>query len=148
MDLLVLGGTRFVGRHIVEAALAAEHRVTIFHRGRTNPDLFPDAEHVVGDREWDLEALEGRRWDGVIDTSGYLPRVVRLSAQALAGATDHYTFISSLSVYARFDEPGYDEDAPLMELEDPDSEDVDAHYRSLKVGCELEVEAAFPGRSA
>ena len=81
MDLLVLGGTRFLGRHLVEAALERGHRVTAFNRGKSNPGLFPGVEELVGDRGGDLSALEGRSWDAVIDTSGYLPREVRASAK-------------------------------------------------------------------
>ncbi|MFQ5409399.1 MAG: epimerase, partial [Anaerolineales bacterium] len=112
MNLLVLGGTVFLGRHIVAAALARGHAVTLFNRGRSNPDLYPDVEKLVGDRDGDLTALEGRRWDAVIDPSGYVPRLVRASAELLAGAVEHYTFISSISVYAHPVEAGSDESAP------------------------------------
>ena len=79
MKLLVLGGTVFLGRHLVEAALARGHQVTLFTRGRHNPDLFPDVEKLRGDRDGHLDALRGRRWDAVVDTSGYVPRVVQAS---------------------------------------------------------------------
>ena len=97
MKLLILGGTIFLGRHLVEAALARGHQITLFNRGRHNPRLFPAVEKLRGDRDSDLMVLRGRRWDAVIDTSGYLPRHVRASAELLAGAVDHYTFISSIS---------------------------------------------------
>ncbi len=84
MKLLVLGGTVFLGRHVVDAALADGHEVTIFTRGKTNADLFPEAEHLTGDRDGGLDVLAGRVWDGVVDTSGYVPRVVRQSAELLA----------------------------------------------------------------
>ena len=99
MRLLVLGGTLFVGRHLVEAALDRGHEVTLFNRGRTNTDLFPQAERLQGNRDGDLSALEGRTWDAVFDPSGYVPRVVRASAEALAESVGHYTFVSSGSVY-------------------------------------------------
>lgn len=83
MKLLIIGGTRFVGRAIAEAALAAGHELTLFHRGRTNPDLFPEAEHILADRNGGLEVLKGRQWTAVIDTSGYLPRFVEDSARIL-----------------------------------------------------------------
>ena len=86
MKLLVLGGTKFLGRHAVDAALAGGHEVTIFTRGQTNPELFPEVEHLHGDRDGDLDALRGRTWDGVVDTSGYVPRVVRQSAELLRDA--------------------------------------------------------------
>src|SRR5437867_9675226 len=102
MKLLVLGGTQFVGRHIVEAALARGHQVTLFNRGRTDPELFPSAQHLRGDRKRDLAALRGRRWDAALDTCGYVPRVVRASASLLAESVDHYTSISALDVYGDF----------------------------------------------
>ena len=100
MKLLILGGTLFLGRHVAECALARGHAVTLFTRGRTNPDLLPNAERLVGDRGGDLGALRGRSWDAVIDTSGYVPRIARASAEMLKDAVEHYTFISSISVYA------------------------------------------------
>src|SRR5690348_10146574 len=102
MRILILGGTVFLGRALVEAALARGHTVTLFNRGQHGPELYPDVEKLRGDRDGDLESLRGRRWDVAIDTSGYIPRVVRASADLLAGAVDHYTFISSISVYPEF----------------------------------------------
>src|SRR5581483_619873 len=93
--LLVLGGTQFLGRHVVETALARRHEVTLFNRGRTRPALFPDAEHLVGDRDGGLDALRGRDWDAVVDTSGYVPRVVRQSAELLEPSVGRYLFVSS-----------------------------------------------------
>src|SRR5919198_1834923 len=116
MRLLVLGGTLFLGRHVVEAASARGHDVTLFNRGRTNPALFPEAEHLRGDRDGDLTALAGRDWDAVVDPSGYVPRVVRASADLLAPAVGHCTFVSSISVYRDFREAGIAEDYPLAEL--------------------------------
>jgi 2'-hydroxyisoflavone reductase len=147
VKLLVLGGTLFLGRHLVEAALARNHAVTLFNRGHTNPDLFPEVEKLPGDRDGDLSALEGRRWDAAIDTSGYVPRVVRASAELLAGAVEHYTFVSSLSVNMPSPTIGLTEDDPVHELEDEGSEDVDAHYGPLKALCERAVEEALPGRA-
>jgi 2'-hydroxyisoflavone reductase len=147
LKLLVLGGTLFLGRHIVEAALARGHEVTLFNRGRTNPALFPAAEKLRGDRDaGDLEALRGRSWDAAIDTSGYVPRVVRASAEALAGRVGHYTFVSSLSVYMPSAKIGLGEDDAVHELEEEGSEDVDAHYGPLKVLCERAAEDVLPGR--
>ena len=99
MDVLILGGTQFLGRHIAQTALARGHAVTLFNRGRTHPDLFPELEKLRGDRDGDLAVLSGRHWDACVDTCGYVPRIVRASAEALAGAVGHYTFISSISVY-------------------------------------------------
>lgn len=146
MDLLILGGTLFVGRDVVDVALARGHRVTLFHRGRTNPGLFPDVEHLIGDRDGGLDVLDGRRWDAVVDTSGYLPRVVRASVERLAGAASHYTFISSISVYAEPYVPGFDESAPVATLDDPADESFDgSSYGPLKALCERAVNEAFAG---
>jgi len=145
--LLVLGGTKFLGRHAVDAALADGHEVTTFTRGRTNPDLFPDVEHLHGDRDGDLAALEAGRWDGVVDTSGYVPRIVRQSAELLRDRVDRYVFVSSISVYADFSAP-VDESTPLEELEDPGSESIEEHYGALKAACERVVEEVYGERSA
>ena len=146
MRLLVLGGTLFLGRAVVEAALAAGDRVTIFTRGRTNPDLYPDAERLRGDRETDLSPLARRTWDAVVDTSGYVPRVVRAAAEALAGRVAHYTFVSSISVYRDFRE-GPREDSPVEILDDPASEDVQEHYGALKALCEDVVRDVYGERA-
>ena len=147
MDLLILGGTGFLGRHLVEAALADGHRPTLFNRGLSEPGLFPEIEKIEGDREGDLSPLSGRRWDAVIDTCGYMPRVVRASAGLLAGAVDHYTFVSSISVYSDDIEPGADEEAPVRELSDPTVEEVTGEtYGGLKVLCEQAAEEEMPGR--
>ena len=100
MRLLVLGGTKFLGRAVVEAALARGDEVTLFNRGQTGTELFPEVEKLRGDRDGDLAALEGREWDAVIDPSGYVPRIVRDSAELLRGSVGHYVFVSSGSVYA------------------------------------------------
>jgi len=144
MKLLVLGGTKFLGRAAVEAALARGDEVTLFNRGETNPELFPEAEKLRGDRDGDLSALEGREWDAVIDPSGYVPRVVRASAELLQGSVGHYLFVSSASVYAEPYEPGFDESAPVLELDDPESEDVMKDYGALKMACERVVAEVFP----
>ncbi|MGQ0570023.1 MAG: hypothetical protein ACT4P5_10925, partial [Armatimonadota bacterium] len=109
MRLLILGGTVFLGRHLVDAALERRHQVTLFNRGQQNPDLFPDVEKLRGDRDGNLDALRPRQWDAVIDTCGYVPRIVSASAALLADRVGHYTFISSISVYAG---QGTDEDSP------------------------------------
>src|SRR5512147_2288368 len=98
MKILIIGGTKFLGRHLVNSARARGHEVTLFNRGLTNPDLFRRVEKIRGDREKDLDQLKGRNWDAVIDTSGYLPRIVRMSAEALNGFVEQYVFISSISV--------------------------------------------------
>jgi 2'-hydroxyisoflavone reductase len=151
VKLLVLGGTKFLGRSAVEAAIARGHEVTLFNRGETNPELFPEAEKLLGDRQHDLAALEGRTWDAVIDPSGYVPHVVRASAEALADSTGHYLFISSVSVYADFSRPP-DEDSLLEKLADDKPADRlledYSNYGALKVLCELAVEETMPDRHA
>ena len=147
MKILVLGGTKFVGRHLVEAAIARGHTLTLFHRGKTNPGLFPGVETVSGDRESDLERLAGRRWDAVIDTCGYVPRVVGMAAKALGDAVDRYVFISSISVYGTAVAPGADEATPVLSLADPTVEVVNGEtYGPLKALCEAELETTLPGR--
>ncbi len=148
MRLLILGGTQFLGRHCVDAALARGFEVTLFHRGRTNPRLFPGLEHVLADRDGGLGALEGRRWDAVLDTSGYVPRVVGEAVRRLAGAVEHYAFVSSISVYAAVDRPGLEEDAPVAALADPSAEEITGEtYGALKAACEREVVATFGARA-
>jgi 2'-hydroxyisoflavone reductase len=148
MQLLILGGTVFLGRHIVEAARARGHEVTIFHRGQHGADLFPDVEKLHGDRDGKLAALEGRRWDAAIDTSGYVPRIVRQSAEALKDSVEHYTFISTLSVFPDMTIAGIDEDTPVATIEDKSVEEVTGEtYGPLKVLCERAVEEVFPGRA-
>lgn len=147
MKLLLLGGTVFLGRHIVEAALARGHEVTLFNRGQHNPDLFPEVEKLRGDRNGDLAALQGRQWDAAIDTSGFVPRVVRASAEALANAVKHYTFISSISVYADFTKLGIDENFPVAKLADESVEEVTGEtYGGLKALCEQAAEEVLPGK--
>ena len=142
MRILVLGGTRFVGRHLVAAALERGHEVTLVHRGRTNPDLFPGVERLLGDREGDLSFLSGRQWDAVLDTCGYSPGPVRAAAELLAGAVERYVFVSTVSVYAQPVAPCADESSPLK-----GTADELTTYGGLKVLCERAVTAAFPGRS-
>lgn len=146
--ILVLGGTGFLGPALVEAARARGHTLTLFNRGKTRPELFPEVEKLRGDRDGKLDALRGRRWDAVVDTSGYVPRVVRLSAELLAPSVRRYVFISSISAYRDDLAPGSDETAPLATVDDPSTEDVRAHYGALKALCERAAEAALPGRVA
>ena len=152
MRLLVLGGTRFLGRHLVDAAIKADHDITIFTRGKI-PLPWPTTlvTHLVGNRDPRMEpgltALEHGEWDAVIDTSGYVPRCVEAAVELLANRAAHYTFISSLSVYADSSRPGLDETTPVATLDDPASEDITAHYGALKARCEDVVRAAFGDRA-
>jgi 2'-hydroxyisoflavone reductase len=151
LRLLILGGTKFLGRAAAEAAIARGHDVTLFNRGRTNPELFPEAEKLRGDRDGDLSALEGREWDAVIDPSGFVPRVVGTSAELLRGAVGHYVYVSSISVYSEPQKPGFDESGRLVELEDPKREDYMGSaeaYGGLKALCEQVVAETYPGAHA
>ena len=146
MRLLVLGGPRFLGRALADGALARRHEVTFFNRGQTNPELYPQIERLQGDRAGDLRVLAGREWDAVIDTSGYLPNVVRASVEALAGC-GRYCFISSISVYGDFSVP-VDEESPLATLGDLSSDEVtNDSYGPLKALCEQVVRESFEGRA-
>lgn len=148
LRILILGGTGFIGPHQVRYALARGHTVTLFNRGRTNPHLFPEVEKLRGDRDGALEALKGREWDAVIDNSASIPRWVRDSAQLLEDAVGQYLYISTLSVYQGFPEPGMDETAPLRTIDDPTIEEVTGRtYGALKALCEQEAQRTFPGRA-
>jgi 2'-hydroxyisoflavone reductase len=145
-QILVLGGTRFVGRAVAEFALKAGHQVTLFNRGLTNPDLFPEAEKLRGDRTGDMSELSGRKWDSVIDVAAYEPSVVTRSIEALRGAVEKYVFVSTLSVYADHSTTDAQrEDAPLLSL--GKSEDPGILYGARKATCEREVLKAFGGNA-
>ncbi len=144
-NLLIIGGTRFLGYFITQTALERGHHVTLFNRGQSAPDAFPQAEQIRGDRDADIEVLAGREWDSVIDTSGYFPSIVRKSAQLLAGSVPHYVFVSSISAYADPLPDRSDEDAPLQTLEDPTVEEIRGDtYGGLKALCEQVVREAYP----
>jgi 2'-hydroxyisoflavone reductase len=145
--ILILGGTGFLGPALVELAQPRGHTLTLFNRGKTQPHLFPDVEKLQGDRDGNLEALKGRQWDAVIDTSGYVPRVVRASAELLAPNVEQYVFISTISVYKDMSQPSIDETAPVATVEDEKTEDVSQYYGALKALSEKAAEAAMPGRA-
>ncbi|KFA91910.1 SDR family oxidoreductase [Archangium violaceum] len=152
--ILILGGTGFLGPAVVAAAQARGHTLTLFNRGKTRPELFPDVEKLQGDRDPNkgegLKALEGRSFDAVIDNSGYYPRMVGASASLLAPNVGQYIFISSGSAYAKNDTPGADETAATATLADPTVESMGKNfenYGGLKRACEVAVEKALPGRT-
>ncbi|MFN0154311.1 MAG: NAD-dependent epimerase/dehydratase family protein [Gaiella sp.] len=148
MRLLLLGGPKFLGRAVIDEALARGHDLTMFNRGQTGADLYPDVERIAGDRDGGLGALSGREWDAVIDTCGYVPRLVRDSARALGERVGHYTFVSSISVYGDTSSR-LTEQTPVGRLEDPTVETMGEsyeHYGPLKALCEEAAEAAMPGR--
>jgi len=144
--LLLLGGPRFLGRALADAALERGHELTFFNRGRTSPELYPEVERIVGDRLVDVSALAERDWDAVVDTCGYLPDTVRASAEALAGS-GRYCFVSSVSVYADLSERR-DESGAVAELgELPRDEVTNESYGALKALCEDAVRETFGDRA-
>ena len=147
MKLLIIGGTIFVGRHLVEAAQAAGHTVTLLNRGKTNPNAFPGVQTIHGDRENDAawKGLAARTFDAVLDTCGYVPRVVQKAADALKNAAECYCFVSSISVFRDFEAINMDETAPLAVLpNDQTTETVTGEtYGPLKVACEYAAESVF-----
>jgi 2'-hydroxyisoflavone reductase len=146
LSLLILGGTRFIGVVMSELALKRGPQITFFNRGKTNADLFPDIERIKGDRNGEIEGLRGRKWDAVIDNSGYFPRAVKLTAELLAPSVSQYLFVSSISVYPDFKGPR-DESSAVGRLKDETIEKVDNDtYGPLKALCEKAAEAAMPGR--
>lgn len=160
MRILIIGGSRFLGRHLVSTALARDHEVTIFNRGQHTAEQSTDVETIHGDRNHDLGKLKDRRWDAVVDTCGFLPRSVTASAETLANSVDNYVFISSQSVYADVSTIGVDEDAPLKKLTDDQLQKANAldssgqisaviygeMYGGLKALCEGAAEEVMPGR--
>ena len=149
MRILVLGGTSFAGRHLVELGLARGHDLVLFNRGRTGADLQPGVERIVGERAGSLDGLRGRTFDAVIDMSGYFPPDVERSAGLLADAAGRYLFVSSRSVYSDHSTPGANEDSPVGELPPgvPDDEITGESYGPLKLGCERAAQAAFGDRA-
>lgn len=154
LRLLILGGTGFLGPHVVEAARSRGHTVTLFNRGRTNPGLFPDLEKLKGNRDpkkgAGLKALAGRSFDAVLDTSGYYPRMVKASAELLADNIRQYVFISSISVYSDNSIVNMDESGPIATMPDPTLETVGKqfqYYGPLKALCEQAAEKALPNRT-
>ena len=161
MKILIIGGTKFLGRHLVDAALRKNHEVTLFNRGKKYADEgIPNVEEIRGDRHADLENLDGRSWDAVIDTCGYLPQTVRISAEFLKNKVNQYVFISSGSVYSETSEPDYDErtaTAKLTPQQKEDFENIDLNqelnglvlgesYGALKKLCEEEIQRIMPNR--
>ena len=161
MKILILGGTKFLGRHLVDAARSKNHDITLFNRGQFSAEQIPGVESIRGDRHRDLDKLTGRSWDAVIDTSGYLPQSVGMSAAALADSVGRYIFVSSISAYASFERENYDETAPVAQLTDEQKAQVEKidltgditapvlgeAYGALKAECEKAAENVMPGRA-
>ena len=156
MRVLVIGGTVFLGRHLVEIARERGDQLTLFNRG-THPDVHADVEQIRGDRRTDVARLEGRAWDAVIDTSGYVPWDVEALCRVLRGTAAHYTFVSSISVYSEFSTPDYDESHPVHPITDEqlararaagdDRSVIYELYGPLKAACERAAEEGMPGRA-
>jgi 2'-hydroxyisoflavone reductase len=151
MKILILGGTAFLGRHLVNAALECGHELTLFNRGQTDPDFpsqYPQVNCLQGDRDSDdLNVLKGQEWDAVIDTSAYVPRVLRQSLECLVGRVKQYVFISTISVYSDFSVSGVNETSPTIVLDDPLTEEVGRFYGGLKALCEEAVLDVFGPQS-
>ena len=148
LDLLILGGTGFIGPHEINYALSRGHRVTMFNRGKTAPDMFPDVERLIGDRGGDLDALKGRDWDAVIDNSGFYPRHAKLSAELLDGHVGKYMFVASIDVYAEDSLTVEDDEfsAAYAVMDDPTDESESPYgpsYGARKALCEQEVGRVF-----
>jgi 2'-hydroxyisoflavone reductase len=147
LKILILGGTRFIGLHMTELALARGHTLTFFNRGKTHTDRYPGIERIKGDRNGEIGGLKDREWDVVIDNSGYVPRHVRLSAELLAPKVKQYVFTSSISVYPDFS-VRRDESSPVGKLADETVEKVDGDtYGPLKALCEQAVRKAYGERA-
>lgn len=161
MKILIIGGTKFLGRHLIKAAQDRNHEVTLFNRGKTSDEEFANVEQIHGDRNFELEKLANRTWDAVIDTCGYLPQSIKTSAEFLKNSVGQYVFISSISTYSDFSLPNFAENTPLAKLT-PEQEkrlaeidlkgDLTAYvlgemYGALKVLCEEEAERAMPNKT-
>jgi 2'-hydroxyisoflavone reductase len=147
LDILILGGTGFIGPHEINYARSRGHKITLFNRGKTAPGLFPDIEALIGDRDDQLDSLKGRDWDAVIDNSGFYPRHARLSAELLHGHVDRYMFVSSISAYG--DSMTVDDDefsAAYAVMDDPTDESDSIYgrtYGARKALCEQEITRVF-----
>lgn len=155
LKLLIIGGTGFLGRCLVDSALKHGHSVTVFNRGRNNNVVGPEVEKLAGDRKDNLDLLKGRQWDVAIDTCGLAPWDVKMSANILANSVEHYTFISSISVYSKLDKPGIDENTEVCAISDEEMDEMKSdhtgdalykYYGAAKYLCEQEAERAMPGR--
>jgi 2'-hydroxyisoflavone reductase len=144
MRVLIIGGTRFLGRHLTQAFLKNNHEVTLFHRGNTaTPGAFHGVEEIIGDRDKDTHLLENKSWDVVLDTCGYFPKQVRKSAEKLRPNASSYIFVSSVSVYEDQSDRNITEEAKTAILKDPDVTEIGENYGALKAACETEVQTVF-----
>ena len=147
LRILILGGTGFIGPHMVQQALDRGHSVTLFNRGRTNTHLFPGVEKLVGDRNGQLDALRGGTWDVVLDNTGYVPAHVRQSAELLKDSVGHYFYTSTIDAYRDHKTPNINESYPLATLPDGEPHDPSRYYGQLKALCEAVVHEIYPSNS-
>ncbi|PAD65986.1 NAD-dependent dehydratase [Bacillus sp. 7586-K] len=152
MKVLIIGGTRFLGKALVAEALKKGHEVTLFNRG-TNKEIFPEVEHLIGDRDGDLSLLKNRKWDVAIDTCGFAPHQIKKAAAVLGDNIEYYTYISSISVYKDWIPHNITEDYLLQSMPKDKLKAVEEgsispyeYYGALKVLCEAEAEKHWPGR--
>ena len=146
--LLILGGTGFIGPHLTQEALRQGWRVTHFNRGRRAPEGVTGVETLIGDRNGQVDALRGRKWDVVIDDTGQIPKYVKMSAEVLAPNVGYCLFISSISAYASFAKPN-DENSPVGHLEDPNiDKTTNDTYGPMKALCERYTMQAFKDRAS
>lgn len=143
MRILVLGGTRFLGRAIVDAVIDQSHEPTLFNRGQTQPELYPDVEKLCGDRRTDLSALEGRDWDVVIDVAAYFPDEAERSVNALAGTVGRYAFVSTVSVYEDQSVPPVEGAAVSALAPGDETDESPTTYGARKAACERIVHGTF-----
>ncbi len=161
MKILIIGGTKFLGRHLVTAAQKRNHEITLFHRGRHSSEGIENVKEIFGDRNDDLDKLKNQNWDAVIDTCGYLPQTVKASVEQLKNSVGQYVFISSISAYADFSSSDYDENVPLAVLTEEQkvkANKIDAKgeitavvledmYGALKALCEQEAQDVFSDKT-
>lgn len=152
MKVLIIGGTRFLGKALVAEAMKRGHEITLFNRG-TNKEIFPEVEHLIGDRDSDLSLLKNRKWDVAIDTCGFAPHQIKKAAAVLGDNIEYYTYISSISVYKDWIPHNITEDYLLQSMPKDKLKAVEEgsishyeYYGALKVLCEAEAEKHWPGR--
>lgn len=152
MKVLILGGTRFLGKALVKEGLTRGHEITLFNRGK-NKGAFPEVEQLIGDRDGDVSSLRNRRWDAVMDTCGFVPQQIKKIAAALGDTMEHYTYVSSISVYKDWVPHKITEDYHLQLMSPSQLRAVEEgavslyeHYGALKALCEEEAETHWPGR--
>ena len=147
MKILVIGGTSFIGRHLVEASIKNGHEVVLFNRGKTNPGVFEGIRHIQGDRRTDAHLLENEKWDAVLDTCGYTPNDLTPVLEAVMNNTNTYMFISTISVYDNYEQGRPNEESSMHTNQIETDEVTGETYGPLKVMCEELVNQAFGNKA-